>query len=370
MLFRIFILAVLLSGLGLTDDISDKQKELQRIQAELQRNQRLIQQTKIKENASLRDLTLLNRSLDKVQSDLKYNQQKLVQHTEVLQKTSEELNRNDAEYKRRLTLSKLRIREMYKTQDMGWLTLLLTNRSFSSLVENTHYYRKLLERDLYNLDQAQTLKQEIVRKKENLEQQKDLIESTKKSIEQQKVIYERRSEQQKQIYNNLRAQRIQYEKETDALLKNSQEVEAMIKKLMMENPNAEARGTGKYIWPVRGVITSTYGSRVHPIFKVAKMHTGLDIGVAHGTPVKVADSGVVTFSDWWGGYGRCIIVDHGRGYATLYAHLSVQSVKKGDRVDKGQVIGNVGSTGYSTGPHLHFEVRKNGETVDPKKFLP
>jgi len=368
--FRLVILAVLLLAVCPADDISDKQKELQRIQAELQRNQRLIQLTKIKENASLRDLTLLNRSLSKVQNDLKYNQQKLTQHTEVLQKTSEELNRNDAEYKRRVALSKLRIREMYKTQDLGWLTLLLNNNSFGGLIENTYYYRKLLERDLHNINQARTAKQEVERKKEDLEYQKNIIESTKKSIEQQKVIYERRSEQQKQIYNDLRAQRLRYEKETDALLRNSQEVETMIKKLMMENPNAEARGTGKYIWPVRGVITSTYGRRVHPVFKIAKMHTGLDIGVAHGTPVKAADYGIVTYSDWWGGYGRCIIIDHGRGYATLYAHLSKQIVKKGDRVDKDQVIGNVGTTGYSTGPHLHFEVRKNGETTDPRKFLP
>ncbi|MDR1998131.1 MAG: peptidoglycan DD-metalloendopeptidase family protein [Candidatus Margulisbacteria bacterium] len=370
MLFRVLLLFSLLLALAPADSIADKQKELQRLQSELQRNQRLLQQTKVKENASLRDLTLLSRSLNKVQNELKYNQQKLTQHTQVLQQTSEELNRNDAEYRRRLSLSRLRIREMYKTQDLGWLTLLLTNRSFSSLVENTYYYRRLLGRDLQNLEQVRSIKQDIARKKENLEYQKNIIESTKKSIEQQKQLYEQRTRRQEQLHASLRAERLKYEREADSLLKNSQEVEAMLKKMILENPRAEARGSGKYIWPVRGVITSLYGKRVHPIFKVAKMHTGLDIGVAHGTPIKAADSGVVTYSDWWGGYGRCVILDHGRGYSTLYAHMSKQEVKKGEKVNKGQTIGNVGATGYATGPHLHFEVRLNGETVNPQQYLP
>ncbi|MDR2430656.1 MAG: peptidoglycan DD-metalloendopeptidase family protein [Candidatus Margulisbacteria bacterium] len=370
MFIQKIILLCLVLSLGWAASIADKQKELQRIQSELERNQRLLQQTRVKENASLRDLALLNRGLSKVQNDLKYNQKKLSEHTEVLQQTGEELDRNETEYKRRMAVSRLRIREMYKTQDIGWLALLLTNRSFSGLIDNTHYYRKILERDLANLERVRSVKQEIARKKENLEYQKKLIESTKKSIEQQKILYERRSKQQEQLYTHLRAQRIKYEKESDALLKNSQEVEAMIKKMILENPNAEARGSGKYIWPVKGPLTSYYGRRVHPIFKIAKMHTGLDIGVAHGTPIKAADAGIVTFSDWWGGYGRCIIIDHGRGYATLYAHMSKQLVKKGAAVNKGQAIGNVGATGYATGPHLHFEVRRNGETVDPLPYLP
>ena len=370
MFFRFFLPLILIFSLSFADSLFDKQRELQRVQAQIQRNQQLLQQTKIQENASLRDLALLNRSLSRVQNELNQNQQKLIRQAEELQKAVEELARNDMEYKRRQSLSKARIREMYKSQDAGWLTLLLTNRSFSTLVENTYYYRRILERDMENIRQVQNIRKETAQKKTNLEYQKNIMESTKKSIEQQKTIYEQRTKRQEQITAELRAQRLRYERESDALLKNSQEIEAMIKKILLENPSAEARGTGTYIWPVRGVITSLYGKRVHPIFKVAKMHTGLDIGAAHGTPIKAADSGVVIYSDWYGGYGRCIIIDHGHGFSTLYAHLSRQSVKLGDRVNKGHSIGNVGSTGYSTGPHLHFEVRRNGETTDPQLYLP
>jgi len=368
--FRIFLLLVLVFSPGFTNNLVDRQRELQNIQAQIQRNQRLLQQTRVQENASLRDLAQLNRSLARVQSELNQNQQRLIRQAEELQKTVTSLARNEAEYKRRQALTKARIREMYKSQDAGWLTLLLTNRSFSSLVENTYYYRRILERDLENIRQVQSIRKETAQKKTELEYQRNIMESTKKSIEQQKTIYEQRTRRQEQVNAELRAQRLRYERESDTLLRNSKEIEEMIKKMLLENPSAEARGTGTYVWPLRGQITSRFGMRFHPIFKVNRMHTGIDIYAPQGTPIKAADAGIVTYSDWYGGYGRTIIIDHGRGLSTLYAHLSRQTVKKGDRVNKGQTIGNVGSTGYSTGPHLHFEVRRNGAPVDPQTFLP
>ncbi|MDR1323677.1 MAG: peptidoglycan DD-metalloendopeptidase family protein, partial [Candidatus Margulisbacteria bacterium] len=264
---------------------------------------------------------------------------------------------------------KARVHEMYKTQDLGWLTLLLSDKSFSALADNAHHYRKILEQDRKNILELRALKRDISGKKENLEYQKKLIESTKKSIEQQKTLYEQRAKKQEQISVALRAQRLAYERREDTLLKNSKEIEDMIKKILRSSPS-EARGTGKYIWPLKGILTSQYGRRFHPVFKVWRTHSGMDIAAPTGTPIKAADSGVVILSEWYGGYGRAIVVDHGKGFATLYGHLSKQNVKEGDRVNKGQVIGLVGSSGVATGPHLHFEIRINGETTDPQPYLP
>ncbi|MPZ74184.1 MAG: peptidoglycan DD-metalloendopeptidase family protein, partial [Nitriliruptorales bacterium] len=122
-------------------------------------------------------------------------------------------------------------------------------------------------------------------------------------------------------------------------------------------------------WPANGPKTSGYGWRTHPIFGTSRFHAGIDIGAGYGAAIVAADSGVVVSADSRGGYGNTVVIDHGGGMATLYAHQSSMSVSAGQSVSRGQVIGAVGSTGYSTGPHLHFEVRVNGATRDPMNYF-
>ena len=129
-----------------------------------------------------------------------------------------------------------------------------------------------------------------------------------------------------------------------------------------------------FLMPVSGArVTSPFGWRVHPIFKKKIFHSGIDYGVPYGTPIKASNAGQVIFSGWYGGYGKVVILDHGsctgQPTTTLYAHMSRQAVSVGQSVTRGQVIGYVGSTGYSTGPHLHFEVRINGKPQNPNNYL-
>lgn len=130
------------------------------------------------------------------------------------------------------------------------------------------------------------------------------------------------------------------------------------------------RSAEGYTWPTAGGIGSYFGYRLHPILGYSRLHGGLDIGGRMGQPIWAAKEGVVILAGWNGGYGNTIIIDHGNGYASLYGHQSALMVNKGDYVETGQHIGNVGSTGLSTGPHLHFEVRLNGSVIDPLPFLP
>jgi murein DD-endopeptidase MepM/ murein hydrolase activator NlpD len=138
---------------------------------------------------------------------------------------------------------------------------------------------------------------------------------------------------------------------------------------VINGSSGSGQGTGSLIYPVSGPITSPFGWRIHPILGYKKFHTGVDFGVGYGTPIRAADSGTVIYATWMGGYGNVIIVDHGNGLSTLYAHQSSLAAGTGARVSRGQTVGYVGSTGFSTGPHLHFEVRVNGNPVDPMGYL-
>jgi murein DD-endopeptidase MepM/ murein hydrolase activator NlpD len=126
---------------------------------------------------------------------------------------------------------------------------------------------------------------------------------------------------------------------------------------------------GQLLWPAVGPITSPFGWRIHPIFGTRELHTGIDIGAPDGSTVSAAAAGTVEFAGTMTGYGNVLVIDHGGGLATLYGHLSFYSVAVGQVVARGEPIGNVGCTGYCTGPHLHFEVRLSGTPVDPMPFL-
>lgn len=129
-------------------------------------------------------------------------------------------------------------------------------------------------------------------------------------------------------------------------------------------------GTGVFSKPLnRGIITSGYGNRYHPVYRIYKKHTGVDIAAPYGTPVLASDGGKVIFAGWKSGYGKCVIVDHGANISSLYAHMSSINVKKGEMIYKGKTVGKVGSTGTSTGNHLHFEMRKLGNDINPKNYI-
>lgn len=349
--------------------VEEKQDELNAINSELARQQQLLRQTKLREKASLRNLYVLNRNVARAKSELRYNQYRLNIHNQALNQNQADLQKTIQEYQQRQKLFTKRLREMYKTENLGYLGMFFVNRSFSEMVDNSYYYKKIIDTDIENINRLTSAKREISQKEYSLKQRKRQIENTHRGIAQQKSLLETRARQQQTVYASIRAQRQEYERRVNGLLRNSNEIETMIKKLLTDTPSV-SRGTGTFIWPVRGVISSYFGYRRHPIFRVVKFHTGIDIAINSGTAIKAADSGVVIFSGWWGGYGNAVIINHGRGLQTVYAHQLRRYVAKGDKVDKYQVIGLVGSTGYSTGPHLHFEVRRNGETQNPMRYLP
>ena len=157
----------------------------------------------------------------------------------------------------------------------------------------------------------------------------------------------------------------EFEGEISALEKESDQIAAEL----AAKQTGEEESPGIIGWPINAPVGSYFGYRIHPIFGTKKLHTGIDLNAGAGTPIKAAEAGTVIMARTWGGYGRAVVVDHGGGLSTLYAHQSSMLVSEGQRVARGDVIGYVGCTGYCTGPHLHFETREWGTPVDPMKYL-
>jgi murein DD-endopeptidase MepM/ murein hydrolase activator NlpD len=173
---------------------------------------------------------------------------------------------------------------------------------------------------------------------------------------------------QKAILKEVKEQVKEFEAEIASLKKESDAIAALLR-ARQRSQQIVPSGRGVLAIPVPGAITSGFGNRTHPIFETVRMHTGVDFSAGTGTPVKAADDATVAVAGTRGGYGTTVILDHNNGLATLYGHLSRLAVGEGAKVARGQVIGYAGSTGYSTGPHLHFEVRVNGNPVDPMRYL-
>jgi murein DD-endopeptidase MepM/ murein hydrolase activator NlpD len=173
---------------------------------------------------------------------------------------------------------------------------------------------------------------------------------------------------QKALLEDVKSKVKDYEAQIAALKKESDAIAALLRARQRSQKLAPS-GKGVLAVPVAGAITSTFGPRIHPIFGTTRPHNGIDFSAPTGSAVKASDGGTVVVAGSRGGYGLTVIVDHGNTLATLYGHLSRIAVADGAKVARGQVIGAVGSTGYSTGPHLHFEVRVNGNPVDPLRYL-
>ena len=173
---------------------------------------------------------------------------------------------------------------------------------------------------------------------------------------------------QKALLEEVQSQVKEFEAQIASLKKESDAIASLLR-LRQRQQRPTPSGNGVLAVPVPGAVTSGFGARAHPIFGTTRMHTGIDLSASTGTPVKAADGGVVVVASERGGYGITVIVDHGNSLATLYGHLSRAGVAEGAKVARGQVIASAGSTGFSTGPHLHFEVRVNGNPVDPMRYL-
>jgi len=265
-----------------------------------------------------------------------------------------------------------RLTQIYRDGEMNILDVLFESTSLTDFLTRFDLLERVVNNDMGLLQDLQKARIELERQKAELELQKEELEAIREELEGEKSIRQAKrgelSQQwglQNRMSRNLATDMAALESAEDELLALSRQLEKFIADIQEKYKEAYF-GSGTMAWPVPGrSVGSQYGMRMHPILRRNRMHSGIDIPAPSGTPVIAADTGRVIMATSYGGYGNTIILDHGGGVSTLYAHLSTIGVSQGDFVVKGDRIGGVGTTGLSTGNHLHFEIRINGATVNP-----
>jgi len=289
-----------------------------------------------------------------------------------LAQAERELALQEAAFEQRVVLT-------YKTRDVDYLDILLESTSFDDLVTRLHFVRELVGSDNDLVIQLEKARVRVEREKTAIaEKEQEVADLVRELQDQNDRLVALQTAQQEQRAEAAAA-RADKQGALTAVEQNLEELEKQEKDLLAQSraltgvingSSSSGGGSGVLIWPCSGTVVSDFGWRIHPILGIELFHTGIDIAAPYGTPIKAAAGGKVTMAAWYGGYGNCTIIDHGDGLSTLYAHQSSFKVSTGQSVAQGQLIGYVGSTGLSTGPHLHFETRVNGEPVDPMRYLP
>lgn len=271
----------------------------------------------------------------------------------------------------------------YKAGPMAYVEGVLSSGSFNDLIARYEYYQAALDADSALLDEIEAIRAGVEMRRTEVEQHQEEISEARLTLMRDRatieVIHEERSailaererivEAKQSLLAEVRGKQRHYEEIVDQLEQDAAEYRALLASQGSASGGPFPTGGGQLLWPAAGPLTSSFGYRTHPIFGDTRLHTGIDIGAGYGAPVIAADGGTVIFAGVMSGYGNAIVVDHGGGLATTYNHLSAFYVAGGQTVARGSHIGAVGCTGYCTGPHLHFEVRINGDPVDPMPYL-
>ncbi|WP_422447244.1 murein hydrolase activator EnvC family protein [Thermoanaerobacterium sp. DL9XJH110] len=368
MLLAVFAYAVALPA-SATDlqELKNKQNIIQKQLSNIRNN---IKKVNNQKKDVLSELAVIEQELNKAQQELKATEIKLEETRQKLVKTQRELKAAEDQVAEQQDNLNTRIRALYMTGPVDYIEVLLSASSFPDFLTRLDMVKRIIDSDKNLLAEFRAKKEMVAQKKAELEEQKNQIAQHYRKISITRATIASRQSDRQKLLAELEEQKREYERQEDQLQEDARRLAKMIQQMQAKSKRAYI-GTGEFRWPVPAStqVTSDFGWRVHPIFKVRRFHEGIDIAAPTGSDVVAADDGVVIYTGWYGGYGNTVIIDHGGQLSTRYSHLSKILVKEGEKVKKGDRIGLVGSTGWSTGPHLDFGVIKNGQHVNPWNWL-
>lgn len=341
----------------LQNQINEATDELEDVQSDLSDNLQQVQKLDERIESSQTELDELNTQITELQTSI--------------DEISAKLEQEEATYNNQKNLLDKRLVAMYEEGETSYLDVILSSSSLAEFLSNYAYLSEIAKYENELLLDIQSRKKEIELEKEKLANNQEQLATIKANQTKTARILENTKTVRENFIAKLSDEEKNIQAQIDEYNRQFAEVNAEILKLALEGLDTQYIG-GVFAWPTPGYtrITSKYGMRTHPITGVYKLHTGVDIGAPMGASFVAANDGVVVKAGYNGAYGNMVIIDHGGGIQTLYAHGSEIMVNVGDVVKKGEtVVLKVGSTGYSTGAHAHFEVRINGQTVDPIPYI-
>ena len=262
-----------------------------------------------------------------------------------------------------------RVRDIYINGQINYLDVLFGAKDFQDFFTRMDLLKRVIQQDYDLVQVVFAEKTAIETSQKELEKDKAAKEKLVVSAAGRKKEAEKKQAAKQAIIDKMETDRATQERIINENLAASKEVEQMIRNSRYQPASPTLSGGGALNWPLGGPITSPFGWRVHPITGASRFHSGIDIGGDYGDTIHAAGAGIVSYAGWISGYGYAVIIDHGGGISTLYGHNQALLVSEGQSVSQGQAIAECGSTGNSTGPHCHFEVRVDGEPVDPMGYL-
>ena len=374
--------AALLPGISGTDALAVSQSQIDALEeqrdalrAEREEMQAGIDELESQQADVLQQKAALDAQNEVYRQEIELIEEQVSLYTQLVEQKRQEVELATQAESEQLATYRRHVRAMEENGRYTYLSILFGSRSLGELMSNLDMIGEIMEADQRSYEQYTAAREQSEQIQAEYETMLTELDSRQSELETEKAALEVQIDEATQMIVELEAQletdRAAYEEQLAKEAALEADIQEMIAELERQEAANSIVSTGTYIWPLPGYRPgSAYGWRIHPIWGDRRFHAGEDIGAPMGTPILAADSGIATvIPDNGNGYGNYIIINHGGGRTTLYAHMSGFAVSNGATVTQGQTIGYVGSTGNSTGPHLHFEVRVNGATTDPKSYF-
>lgn len=389
-LVLLIILPVIISAIGSAASATSKE-ELERLKEEaayLEQQKKQVESeiayVEQQQSETIELKTMLDSQIIITQQEITNANLQLQQYAVLIAEMQADIDTAIEAERNKYQLFKDRMRAIEENGTASYWSLIFSATSFTDLLDRIDLVDELLAYDQSIIDSIYKMREELDAAQAKLEEGKAEQKVVKDNLVRLEAEMERQRADADDLMIRLTAQKEDLENyyaemERQEVLIAGQ-IDDMIAKIEAEQrlaaqqggTTAYISGTGVFTWPTPSsyYITSEFGTRLHPTLGVYKFHTGVDIGASYGNQILAADSGTVITAGYnSGGYGNYVVISHGNGLSTLYGHMSSYAVYEGQNVSRGEVIGYVGSTGRSTGPHLHFEVRQNGQYLDPMSFF-
>ena len=354
---------------------TELKKQLQKAQEDKQKAQNSLNSVQSEKANLAKEKDALDKQISAVEDEIYSFELSIAKNDKEIAAKAAELEKAEQQAKEYDADFKTRARVMYERGSASYLEVLFGSKSFSDFLYRVEMVRQIVNYDKQILKKMAETRQIIKDAKAEIENQREQKVLNLEILEAKKSQLDTQYAERNKIYTQLASRESEYKKMLDEADAVAQRLIAQINSTPSSyTPSSSSSITyssDKFTWPTPScsTITSPYGSRMHPIQKRVITHRGIDIGAGYGANILAAAEGKVTNAGWNGSYGKYIVIDHGNGYKTLYAHCSNLLVSAGQIVTRGQLIAKVGSTGNSTGPHLHFEVLVNGSQVNPMGYF-